>query len=364
MTETTYTSARLERPRESALKGVCVALARSTGTDPVLWRVLFVVLSLFGGLGLVLYLLGVALIPVEGEPVSLAERLVRGPDRSLTSAQVLLLVVLAVAVVVLVRDSDGLVATAVLGGLAVLWWRRGTPRVPAPAAAAAPAAAPVSAAGGTAPPGVRAEPAPAAPTWTPPPPRPRSPLGGLTVSVALLVAGILLMVGASGGASVPAEAVLAGALATLGAGLVAGSFFGRSPGLISLAVLLSLALGGTVAARPALDNGVGERTWTPAASGTYRLGIGDATLDLRSLPAAGGTTAVTARVDVGHLLVLVPDGLRVALEARSGIGNVQLLGVDYDGHRIARHLDLGPPGPPQLTLDLSVRTGMVEVRRG
>ena len=57
MTEATFTSPRLERPHEAPLAGVCLALARTTGTDVVLWRVLFVVLtvvlaaSLFGMLG-------------------------------------------------------------------------------------------------------------------------------------------------------------------------------------------------------------------------------------------------------------------------------------------------------------------------
>ena len=74
---------RLERPRESAFRGVCSALARATGTDPVLWRVLFAVLVVFDGLGLLLYLVGMLLIPYEGEPQSLYQRLVHGPDRHL-----------------------------------------------------------------------------------------------------------------------------------------------------------------------------------------------------------------------------------------------------------------------------------------
>src|SRR5690349_15102441 len=74
---------RLERPRDSAFQGVCSAVARTTGTDPLLWRVLVVVLTLFNGLGVLLYLVGIVAIPREDEEHSLAERLLRGPDRHL-----------------------------------------------------------------------------------------------------------------------------------------------------------------------------------------------------------------------------------------------------------------------------------------
>lgn len=356
-----YASPRLERPRDSAVKGVCTAMARTTGTDVVLWRVLVVVLVFFGFLGVFLYLAGIALIPVEGEQYSLAERLVRGPDRQVTGWQVVLLVVLLLALGGMLADSDGFIVALVLGGLGVLWWRssvadRRTPGPPAHVSLSKePTPAPVTR--------LQAQPAPY--VQAPQRPRPkRSPLAGVTLSLATLVAGVLLLLGASGGASVPVEVVLAGALATVGLGLVVGSFLGRAPGLVFVAFLLSLALGATVGVRPAIDAGIGDRTWVPVASQSFRLGIGDATLDLRSLPSSGDPTTITARVDVGHLLVLVPEGRRVSLHARAGIGNVQLLGVDHDGRRVDERLDVGPPGGSLLDLDLSVRTGMVEVRRG
>src|SRR4051794_14659869 len=87
------TSPRLERPRDSAFRGVCSAVARATGTDPLLWRVLVVVLTLFNGLGLLLYLAGVLAIPREDQERSVAERLIHGPDRHLEGRQILLVVV-------------------------------------------------------------------------------------------------------------------------------------------------------------------------------------------------------------------------------------------------------------------------------
>lgn len=362
------TSSRLERPRDAAFKGVSAALARHTATDVVLWRVLFVVLSFFGGLGLVLYLAGMVTIPVEGEERSIADRLMHGPDRHLQRGQLVLVVLLVVAAISLVRDTDGLLTTAVLAGLVFLWLRS-RPE-------ASPVAAPPTGYGESAvtdqarafSPGAGMGSDPTGPqprSYPVKPPRPRSPLVGLTVNAAVLVAGVLVLVGVSGGASIPVEVVLAGALATVGVGLVAGSFFGRAPGLVVLAVLLGLALAGTAGVRPAIDAGIGDRTWRPAGAAVYRLGVGEATLDLRNLQVVeSGTIAIHARVDVGHLLVIVPDRLRVALHAAAQLGDVQVLGSDTNGRRVDRQVALGPEGRPQVRLDLSVRTGAVEVRRG
>lgn len=366
MTDTTFASPRLERPREAPLRGVCAALARSTGTDPSLWRVLAVVLTIFGGLGIALYLVGIATIPREGEQQALADRLLHGPDRSLHGAEWVLLVLLVCSVLALGADLDGLVVLAVLAGLGLLWWR-GRLSLPAPPAGVDPDSRPGSGAVRVADDGPQVAPSPAAavPLVAARPRRARSPLTGATLSLAAVVVGVLLLVGTQSGVSVPAEVVLAAALGVVGLGLAVGAFWGRSWGLIALAAVLGLALAATAGARPVIDAGVGDRRWEPVAAGSYRLGVGEATLDLRSLPVReGSTVAVDARVDVGHLVVLVPDGVRVALDARAELGELVLLGERVEGQGLERQVDLGPPGSPQVRLALSVRTGQVEVRRG
>jgi phage shock protein C len=71
---------RLERKLANRwVAGVCAGLADYTGVDATLIRVIFAVLTFFGGLGPIAYLLGWALIPEEGERVSIAERLVNKP---------------------------------------------------------------------------------------------------------------------------------------------------------------------------------------------------------------------------------------------------------------------------------------------
>ena len=63
------------------IAGVCAALGRATNTDPVLWRVLLAVLGFFGGVGILLYLIGWLLIPAEGDTASPIESLL-GRGRS------------------------------------------------------------------------------------------------------------------------------------------------------------------------------------------------------------------------------------------------------------------------------------------
>ena len=68
---------RLERKLANRwVAGVCAGLADYTGVDATLIRVIFAVLTFFGGLGPIAYLLGWALVPEEGERVSIAERLI------------------------------------------------------------------------------------------------------------------------------------------------------------------------------------------------------------------------------------------------------------------------------------------------
>lgn len=66
---------KLERPLTGRwLAGVCAGLADYSGIDVSLIRVIFAVTTMFGGLGAIAYVLAWALVPEEGEKVSIAER--------------------------------------------------------------------------------------------------------------------------------------------------------------------------------------------------------------------------------------------------------------------------------------------------
>ncbi len=67
---------RLERTfKGRLLAGVCSGVG-ILGLDPTLIRVIFGVLALAGGVGIVIYLVAWALVPEEGEPASIAEKIV------------------------------------------------------------------------------------------------------------------------------------------------------------------------------------------------------------------------------------------------------------------------------------------------
>src|SRR4051812_19353005 len=97
MTETTSTPGPLAStrplyrdPDDDMLAGVCAALARYTDTDPVIWRIATVVLTIFGGTGIALYVLGWVLIPKLGEDRSIAESWLRRRDGRMTAKTVAL----------------------------------------------------------------------------------------------------------------------------------------------------------------------------------------------------------------------------------------------------------------------------------
>jgi len=70
-------SKRLYRRREGRIvAGVCAGLAAYLGVDPNLIRLAFAVLTVFGGGGVLLYLVAWAVIPEEGEGASIVEDLV------------------------------------------------------------------------------------------------------------------------------------------------------------------------------------------------------------------------------------------------------------------------------------------------
>jgi phage shock protein PspC (stress-responsive transcriptional regulator) len=67
----------LRRPvQDSVVAGVAAGLARYLGVDVMVIRIAFVILTIFGGAGIPLYLAGLLLIPEEDSEVSIAGSLI------------------------------------------------------------------------------------------------------------------------------------------------------------------------------------------------------------------------------------------------------------------------------------------------
>lgn len=95
-----FWSTRPRRPRAKRdgrrVAGVAAAIAARYDIDPVLVRVFFVVTAFYGGAGLITYLAGWILLPVEDDPVSPAEALAgrgRSSQSDLTTIPLALLLI-------------------------------------------------------------------------------------------------------------------------------------------------------------------------------------------------------------------------------------------------------------------------------
>src|SRR5262245_59061785 len=146
MTEQTAeqtTMQRLERSRsDRMLAGVCGGLGCTFGIHPAFYRVGFVVLTLIGGAGLLIYLAAVLVIPDEGKQDSIAAEILR--DARVRPWPLVGLAVVATAGVVLLSrvtlwpHGDAAWIVLLLAGLAILFSARRTTASPPPPAAAPP----------------------------------------------------------------------------------------------------------------------------------------------------------------------------------------------------------------------------------
>ncbi|MDX6253717.1 MAG: hypothetical protein QOJ11_51 [Frankiales bacterium] len=377
----------LRSRNDRVLAGVAGGLGRWLDVDPVIFRVTFAVLTLFGGVGLVAYLIGYLLIPDEATGEALvSSRLV--PDlRRLTQQQRALLGWGAAGICVLIavagHRSTTVAVLIIVAAVAVLSARAQAPRPyraqrdyafdPPPGNVVPPSAAFTG-------------PSERPSTWQPettwhaaqPPsaPAPRflvknkgRRLNRALISGSVLAVGLYLMVGRAGAYDPTALQAMAVGLTALGAGLAATAWYARSRGALVLGILLTAALMIGSAVKGDYGSSVGDRSWRPtptsAIPATYTLGAGAATLDLTQLgPAAVGKT-IKVSMGAGKLSVIVPDGLPVSVYAHVHVGSFRIFGVDYDNDPVKQTV-VTPGWTPAngIRIEAHLRIGNVEVNHG
>ena len=136
--------------------------------------------------------------------------------------------------------------------------------------------------------------------------------------------------------------------------------------VLSLIILVTGAFFGAVAMTGVpLTGGIGQRVVQPTTQvelqPSYRMAIGSLTVDLTHVPLGGATRTITASVAVGQLVVDVPRGVVVDVDAHSGIGRVAY-GSSGPGAFAAPQTAFGP-ARPQLIIDAQVGIGQVELER-
>jgi len=366
---------------EKVLGGVAAGIARSLGIDPILVRVAFVVLAIFGGSGLLLYLASWLFIPQDGRGDSMGERFFRDHNALAIAAAVVVGIFIVGPMLAWGLWGDGpgfggVVLLFLVVAAVVALTRRGegtsgtTGSVPAGQAAPTVALA-------TTPPGGPGSPTLALPTAPPPPPpavpkppREKSVLGRLTIGVLLLVTGTLIALDVANIIDVNAVVVIAAALAVVATGLLVGAFVGRSRGLIALGIALVLVLIPLAAipndVRWNAGAGAGERVYRVTSledlQSTYELGVGQITLDLRKLDPSV-PLRIDASVGIGELKVLLPKAVDVTATADVAVGTINMPGEKpLDGVDVTRTWEsTAATGSSVGSLDLTLSTGLGQI---
>jgi phage shock protein PspC (stress-responsive transcriptional regulator) len=354
----------VRRPEGKWIAGVATGLGDYTGLDPVIFRIAFVLLSVAGGVGVLLYGLAWAFIPSADTGESVGENAFRRAGKR-SSTVFGLLLLLAGAAWILgdagIWEPEIIWAVALIAiGIILLRDDDAGPQTTrTPAAATSPPAAAV-----TAPQQALAErPEPVRARRK----RQRSFLGRLTVGATLLLLGTTAVLDNLGAFDASVDAYFALAIAGIGAGLVVGAWRGRSRGLIFLGVVLLPLLFVSSLIDVPFEGGVGDRYYSPASAielrDSYRLAAGVMIIDLTDVAAGADDVDVAATVGTGNLEVQVPREVGVTVEASSGAGVVEVFGRSQGGIDVSLNHSTGNELRGKITLNLDVGLGAIWVER-
>lgn len=193
-------------------------------------------------------------------------------------------------------------------------------------------------------------------------------LGRATFGLIVLALGAAALADLAGIVALSATRALAVALSVVGIGLVIGTWWGRSRGLLALGLVLLGALTGLALADVVDEAGVGVRVERPAAldevRDEYALLAGLSVLDLSAVEFGRTPTAVTANVGVGRLEVIVPADVTVDIEGHVRAGDLLVPGEYLAGANLqVDAVGEGGRDGGRLALDVGAGMGSVVVRR-
>jgi hypothetical protein len=165
--------------------------------------------------------------------------------------------------------------------------------------------------------------------------------------------------------------VAAAVLVVIGGAMVVSGLRGRGRWLAfpGLAVLGLLSIGSTVSIT--IEGGAGEVLIEPTSvselEDSYNLGLGELTIDLTDVDfPAEGQVDLEADLGAGEMIVIVPAGVTVGVNASAGAGEVDAFGRMSAGVGDVE-LEFIEPGEAEggrVNLDLHVGLGEINVERG
>jgi phage shock protein PspC (stress-responsive transcriptional regulator) len=374
----------LRRSRENrVLTGVSGGLAEYFAVDPVLFRVLFAVLSVFGGVGLFMYLLCWLLIAESGSDTSALDR---GIGQLRLRRIPPWVVVIGGAFVLWIGwfawwapgETFGPLALIAVVLLVLIYRTRAF--APKETDAKAGFVAPGDGSATDVPLGRLAPPL-APSTFTPMQEwlaearaakkvrsARRRPLR-IAIFTALL--GTWTVLGITDSITrVSFVVYLWSTLAILGLGFVTSVIARR--GLWLLPVPIAVVLLGLLAFGPnrnSLGDGMGEVTWAPnalASTQSYHQFAGRSMLDLSAVPAPAGAATVQVHQAAGEITVRVPRSLNARIVAHVHLGDIQRGTTRIDGRFVAGvDVDLTIPAsttdPAGPTIDLDLTNGHIQI---
>lgn len=184
----------------------------------------------------------------------------------------------------------------------------------------------------------------------------------------LVLIGVLWLMERLGAIDVTVTAVLGLATLVIGVALMLLSKDGPHGGLIVFGSIVAvLALATAAAPFEGFQGGVGDRTFEVSTADDirpdYNLALGKLTIDLRQIDDLGTAAELSAGVGMGELLIRVPQGAEVSVDARVGAGEIEILGRSIDGVGVSDIYQT--PGfadsNQSISLDLQMFAGRVEV---
>lgn len=362
--EPTSAPRRLVRLQDDKMiAGVASGLGHYFGLDPVLIRLVLVALTVAGGVGIAVYLVGWLIMPASttaeaGAPGSGSS--IGGFDNMGTATKVVLAAASLIIALALFHH-DGWFPGIALIVIGVLLLRRRehdsaqrSSGVVGQDETSTGITTPTYGSGST----VVSR------------PRRSSPLLFVTTLGSMLATtGSALLLDITDVVDLTRQQLLAVPLVTLGMGMLVGAMFGRGRALLLVGVPLTIAL--TLSSTSDDFFRGGDEYWQPntasAVQSRYEIGVGQIVLDLSKIQQADNGVVDTGSdpirtelsTGMGQVVVVVPRDFAVAVDASVGMGKIELLGQQSDGGD--RHLTSEPLDGVAAELELEIHVGVGHV---